>query len=112
MATVRHKKPENFLKAVAAHGNGIAEARALAVPEQAAEALLMGLRLTEGVDLAALSGRFALPRAGLVDEAALVRLCQLGLMWAEGARIGVEPAGRGVLDALLAEVVADTLVAA
>jgi oxygen-independent coproporphyrinogen-3 oxidase len=112
VATVRHKKPENFLKAIATQGNGIAEARALAVPEQAAEALLMGLRLIEGVDLAALSGRFALPRTGLVDEAALSRLCKLGLMWAEGTRIGVEPAGRGVLDALLAEVVADTLVAA
>jgi len=112
VATVRHKKPENFLSAVARQGDGIAEARKLAVPEQAAEALLMGLRLTEGVDLAALSARFALPRAGLIEEAALTRLIALGLMWQDGARIGVTPAGRGVLDALLAEVVADTLVAA
>ena len=36
----------------------------------------------------------------------------LGLVWAEGTRIGVAPPGRGVLDALLAELVADTLVAA
>jgi oxygen-independent coproporphyrinogen-3 oxidase len=111
-ATVRHKKPENFLKAVAVQGNGIAEAHALTVPEQATEALLMGLRLTEGVDLGALSARFGLPRAGLVDEGALARLSSLGLVWAEGARIGVLPDGRGVLDALLAELVADTLVAA
>ncbi len=111
-ATVRHKKPENFLHAVTAQGNGIAEARALTVSEQAAEALLMGLRLTEGVDLTALSARFGLPRAGLVDEGALARLADLGLVWAEGARIGVLPPGRGVLDALLAELVADTLVAA
>jgi hypothetical protein len=33
-------------------------------------------------------------------------------MWQDGARIGVALAGRGVLDALLAEVVADALVAA
>jgi oxygen-independent coproporphyrinogen-3 oxidase len=112
MAAVRHKKPENFLAAVARQGNGIAEARALAVPEQAAEALLMGLRLTEGIDLAALSARFGLPRAGLIDEAALARLITLGLMWRDGAQIGVALPGRGVLDALLAEVVADTLVAA
>ncbi|MBU7581155.1 MAG: coproporphyrinogen III oxidase [Porphyrobacter sp.] len=112
MATVRHKKPENFLKAVAGQGHGIVEARPLAIADQAAEALLMGLRLTEGVDLAALATRFALPRAGLVDEAALDRLCALGMMWASGTRIGVSPEGRGVLDALLAEVVADTLVAA
>ena len=112
VATVRHKKPENFLKAVATQGDGIAEARALSVPEQATEALLMGLRLTEGVDLAALSARFGLPRAVLVDEGALARLRGLGLVWAEGARIGVMPEGRGVLDALLAELVADSLVAA
>lgn len=112
MATVRHKKPENFLAAVARQGDGIAEARALAVPEQASEALLMGLRLTEGIDLAALSARFGLSVAALVDEAALARLCGLGLMWAQGTRIGVTLPGRGVLDALLAELVADTLVAA
>ncbi|ASJ91316.1 coproporphyrinogen III oxidase [Porphyrobacter sp. CACIAM 03H1] len=112
MATVRHRKPENYLAALARQGDGIAEARALAVAEQAAEALLMGLRLTEGVDLAALSERFGLPVAGLVDESALARLAGLGMMWTQGTRIGVAPPGRGVLDALLAELVADTLVVA
>jgi len=112
MATVRHRKPENFLKAVREQGTGIVEARALASGEQAAEALLMGLRLAEGVDLAVLGTRFGLPRAGLVDEAALARLAALGLMWLEGSRIGVAPPGRPLLDALLAELVADTLVAA
>lgn len=111
-ATVRHKKPENFLAAVAREGHGIAEARQLTVPEQATEALLMGLRLTEGIDLAALSARFGLPRGGLVEESALARLAGLGLVWGDGSRIGVAPPGRGVLDALLGELVADTLVAA
>lgn len=112
VATVRHKKPENFLDAVARQGDGIVDARPLAVSEQAAEALLMGLRLTEGVDLAALSARFGLPRVGLIDEEALARLADLGMMWVSEGRIGVAPEGRGVLDALLAEVVADTLVTA
>ncbi|AUX69935.1 coproporphyrinogen III oxidase [Porphyrobacter sp. HT-58-2] len=112
VATVRHKKPENFLAAVARQGDGIVEARTLPIGDQAAEALLMGLRLTEGVDLAAFSARFGLPVAGLVDEAAFARLVALGLMWRTGARIGVAPPGRSVLDSLLAEVVADTLVAA
>lgn len=112
VATVRHRKPENFLAAVARQGDGIAEARTLALRDQAAEALLMGLRLTEGVDLAALATRFRLTREKLVDEAALARLCALGLIWTEGDRTGVAEPGRGVLDALLAEIVADTLVAA
>lgn len=112
VATVRHKKPENFLAAVARQGDGIAEARVLPVADQAAEALLMGLRLAEGVDLAALSARFGLSREGLIDAAALARLCGLGMMWSAGDRIGVTPNGRSLLDTLLAEVVADTLVAA
>ncbi|WP_379921384.1 radical SAM family heme chaperone HemW [Erythrobacter sp. R86502] len=112
VATVRHKKPENFLAAVDRQGDGIAEARPLAPPEQAAEALLMGLRLNEGIDLAVLSERFGLPRTGLVDEAAIVRLKALGLVWSDGPRIGVLPPGRGLLDALLSELVADSLVAA
>lgn len=112
VATVRHKKPENFLTSVERQGNGIVEARALAVTEQATEALLMGLRLTEGIDLAAMGARFGLSRAGLIDGAALKRLETLGLMWTDGQRIGVAPAGRGLLDALLAELVADTLVSA
>jgi oxygen-independent coproporphyrinogen-3 oxidase len=112
MATLRHRKPENFLAALARQGHGIAEARALPPVEQAAEALLMGLRLAEGVDLAALSARFGLPVAEMVDEAALARLAALGLMWREGERIGVAARGRALLDRLLAEVVADRLVAA
>ncbi|MFN4241500.1 MAG: radical SAM family heme chaperone HemW [Erythrobacter cryptus] len=112
LATVRHKKPESFLKAIAAQGHGIAEARALGAEEQATEALLMGLRLAEGVDLAALAARFGLPPEALVDAGALARLERLGLVWRAGARIGVEPQGRSVLDAVLAELVADGLVAA
>ncbi|WP_172800971.1 radical SAM family heme chaperone HemW [Erythrobacter sp. HL-111] len=111
-ATVRHRKPENYLGAVAGRGHGIAEQRALAPGEQAAEALLMGLRLTEGVDLAALAARFGMARGDLVDERALARLAGLKLVWTEGARIGVAPGGRGLLDALLGELVADTLVTA
>lgn len=112
MATVRHKKPENYLAAVARQGNGMIEARLLGPAEQATEALLMGLRLREGIDTGALAARFSLARSGLIDKAALDRLTALGLMWVDGARIGVAPPGRGVLDALLADLVADTLVAA
>ncbi|MFL0670742.1 MAG: radical SAM family heme chaperone HemW [Erythrobacter sp.] len=109
-ATVRHKKPENFLRAVAEQGHGVAEHRALPACEQAAEALLMGLRLTEGVDVAELAARFGL--GTLVDDHAVARLAALGLVERDGARLGVTAAGRPLLDALLAEIVADTLVEA
>jgi putative oxygen-independent coproporphyrinogen III oxidase len=112
LATVRHRKPENWLAAVAQQGDGIAEARPLGQREQAAEAMLMGLRLNEGVDLAELSGRLGVPAPELCDEAKLAFYETKGLTWRRGARIGVSEAGMPLLDALLAELVPAALVAA
>ena len=111
-ATTRHKKPENGLSAVARNGSGLAEERALVGREQAAEALLMGLRLREGVDLAALAARFGLPEAALCNAAKLDFYCSQGLTWQNGARIGVTPAGMPLLDGLLGELVPAELVGA
>ncbi len=110
-ATTRHKKPENWLAAVDRNGNGLQEERALGVSEQAAEALLMGLRLAEGIDLARSSARFAMPEAALLDLNQVERHAQLGLVWRDGSRVGVTEAGMPLLDALLALLVADDLVA-
>ena len=112
LATLRHKKPENWLEAVAAHGHGLKEERALGLSEQASEALLMGLRLAEGVDLAGLSRRFAIPTAELIDAAKLALYESLGLARRAGQRLGVTPQGMPLLDALLGELVPAALVAA
>jgi putative oxygen-independent coproporphyrinogen III oxidase len=109
-ATLRHKKPENWFGAVAERGHGIAEERALAAPEQASEALLTGLRLAEGVDLAELRARFGI--AELIDRERLALYRGLGLVWIDGERIGVTGAGMPLLDALLGELVPAALVAA
>ena len=110
VATVRHRKPENFLAAVAAHGHGIAEARDLAQGEQASEALLMGLRLAEGIDPGELARRFGVDRAALIDDAKLAFYREMGLLWQQDARLGVTPAGMPLLDGLLGELVPEELV--
>ena len=112
MATVRHRKPENWLEAVAATGHGLSEERPLGRSEQASEALLMGLRLAEGVDLAALCVRFGLTEPELIDARGLAGPLRQGLVWREGSRLGVTEAGMPVLDALLGELVAASLLAA
>jgi coproporphyrinogen III oxidase-like Fe-S oxidoreductase len=104
MATTRHKKPENWLSAIAAQGDGIQEGRALAPPEQASEAMLMGLRLAEGLDVATLAARFGL--ASVVDPEKLALYTAQGLLWQDGPRIGATEAGMLVLNSLIAEVVA------
>ncbi len=109
-ATVRHKKPENWLAAVAEHLHGIAEDRPLPANEQASEALLMGLRLAEGVDLATLSRRFDIPADELIDQQRLHFYQSLGLVRRDGGRIIVADSGMPLLDALLGELVAQSLV--
>ncbi|WP_324742942.1 radical SAM family heme chaperone HemW [Tsuneonella sp. CC-YZS046] len=111
-ATVRHRKPENWLEAVAWHGHGISEQRELGIAEQASEALLMGLRLAEGIDLDGLSRRFGLAADDLLDPAKLRFHAANRLLWQDGSRIGVSEAGMPVLDALLGELVPGDLVRA
>ncbi len=112
VAVVRHKKPENWLDSVAQHGHGIAEARRLGTREMASEAMLMGLRLTEGLDLPALSARFGLPEDNLCDPARFAFYESQGLCWRNGERVGVSESGMPLLDGLLGELVPAELVAA
>ena len=104
MRTVRHKKPENFLNAMARNGNGIVEEALLSPIEAADEALVMGLRLIEGVDAAAIAGRFGLP--SLTDQLRVDRLVGSGHLTREGTRIALTSSGRLLLDYILGQVAA------
>ena len=112
VATLRHKKPENYLAAVARQRHGIAEERPLGRNEQASEALLMGLRLADGIDLAALARRFAIPVDEMIDGPRVDFHERLGLVLRDGDRLRVTGAGMPVLDALLTELVPAALVTA
>lgn len=103
LATARHRKPENWLAAVARNGHGAQAEDALAPAERAKEALLMGLRLREGVDLTQVAALAGTTIAGVIDEAAISRLA--GLVTRDGERLRVTDAGMLLLDAILPEVV-------
>lgn len=111
-ATTRHRKPENFLAAISRNGHGMAEERPLAPREQAGEALLMGLRLAEGIFPPELARRFGLAETELLDYERAAFLEQIGLLWRAGARIGVTHRGMPVLDAILGDLVPAALAAA
>lgn len=98
MATTRHRKPENWLGAVARNGCGLQAETALDATQRATEALVMGLRLAEGVDLARIG-------VGYVDDTAVARLAGHGLVVREGERLRVTAAGMPVLEGILREVV-------
>ena len=101
--TVRHRKPENFLSALDRNGQAIVEEAPLAPSEAADEALVMGLRLSDGIDAAALQKRFGVP---VVDWGCVDRLVESGHLDRSDGKIAVTPAGRLVLDRILAEVAA------
>lgn len=104
MRTVRHKKPENFLAAVARNGHGLAEEERLTPEEAAHEALVMGLRLAAGIEPEALAERLGVQR--LVDESAVDQLVEHGLLEHCGPIVRTTPSGRLLLDSILAEIAA------
>ncbi len=106
-ATERHKKPENFLSAVERNGNGLKVEQALSPETRAMEALMMGLRLAEGVDMNALAEKTGLVAAQMVDQKAVDHLAELGLLDASGGQLTISPKGMPLLDALLPKIIAD-----
>ena len=101
--TVRHKKPENFRSCVSRNGHGIVEEASLTPAEAADEALVMGLRLAEGVDIAAIENRFD---HKVVDWARVDRLASSGHIARDGPRIALTARGRLLLDHILGEIAA------
>ena len=105
-ATQRHKKPENFLSAIERNAQGIGSEDALDPATRATEALLMGLRLAEGINLQRLSDKTGIAANAMLDFAALDRIALLGLIRRDGDRVTVTPQGMPLLDAILPEIVA------
>ncbi len=97
-ATATEKNPERWAALVEAQGHGMTDELELTSTEAADEMLLMGLRLSEGVDLGALA------RMGGVRPAAeaIAALQQLGLLARLGPnRIAATGEGRFILNELV-----------
>ncbi|MGE0008122.1 MAG: radical SAM family heme chaperone HemW [Parvibaculaceae bacterium] len=98
LATERH--PETWRAEVLARGHGVTEETVIGTSDQAAEYLLMGLRIAEGIDLTryeALSGR---------PPAHLPELTEMGLVSLRGGRLMATHAGRRVLNAVISQLAA------
>ena len=95
LATERH--PETWRARVLADGHGVIEETRIEVADQAAEYLLMGLRIADGIDIARyrqLSGRMP----GHLPE-----LTEMGLVSLRGDRLVATEAGRRVLNAVISQ---------
>jgi oxygen-independent coproporphyrinogen-3 oxidase len=105
VATQRRRKPENWIEAVARNRHGIEQEDVLAPQERAIEAMLMGLRLAEGIDLDRISTLGERPIDELADGPAIDRLAAQGLLERDGTRLRATDAGMPVLNAILGQVV-------
>jgi putative oxygen-independent coproporphyrinogen III oxidase len=101
-ALVAEKHPETWRQLVATGGNGIIEDSVIYPADQAAEYLLMGLRIAEGIDHA----RYAALAGRAIGDDKIADLESLGLLRRDGARLAATRGGRRVLNALIAELAA------
>ncbi len=103
VATVRHKKPENWISAVGRNRHGLQSETPLSGSERATEALLMGLRLREGVDLHKVREQSGIPNP--VDLVAIERLSALDLLNHRNDQLTITERGMLLLDSILPEIV-------
>jgi oxygen-independent coproporphyrinogen-3 oxidase len=95
LATVRRKKPENWLAAIDRNGHGLETEEPLDARTRGVEALLMGLRLAEGMT----------PDRTVLDARAVARLERQGLLRSDGPWLRVTEPGMLLLDGILREIV-------
>lgn len=101
IATRRHRAPEEWLLRVERDGHGTAGTERLSPADRAREALLMGLRLAEGVDPARIQARSGLALADALEPGMLEACLDAGYLAWRGERLAATAEGRLRLDAML-----------
>ncbi|HEY4944084.1 MAG TPA: radical SAM family heme chaperone HemW [Rhizomicrobium sp.] len=102
VATQTERLPERWRETVAARGHGMIETSDIAPADAAREHLLMNLRLSEGIDLAAYRRRWNTAP----DAARIAALAEDGLVTLRGDRLTATPRGRLLLNSVIAALAA------
>jgi oxygen-independent coproporphyrinogen-3 oxidase len=104
-ATRRHRAPEPWAERVERHGHGTTHDDPVPPVERAREMLLMGLRLTEGIDAARFAARTGLALDAALDPETLARALEESYLTRTETTLAATHEGRQRLDALLAALV-------
>lgn len=105
-ATQRLRRPESWLVQVETVGHGLESEEALGSEMAAQEALLMGLRLTDGIDPSVFEARTGVPLDRAVNATARARMTAMGFL-VPGLRLAATTTGRPVLNRLIADLAVD-----
>ena len=106
LATRQHRAPEIWLEEVERRGHATTERRALPPAEQAQEALMMGLRLTRGIDAARFRAATGTKLDDALDPKGLAAMIEGGFAVRDANGLRATPAGLLRLDSVLAELAA------
>ena len=104
-ATRRHRAPEPWAERVERDGHGSTAETILVPAEKAQEMLLMGLRLTEGIDVARFEQRTGVLLADAIDDGVLRQAVDAAYLTLDGGRLVATGEGRLRLDSLLGALV-------
>ena len=105
-ATRRASGPEAWLEAVERNGHGTAETSSVEGPDLVEEALMMGLRLANGIDRATFAAVTGADPVEAVGEKRLAPLLAAGFLEVDATHLRATPAGQQRLNALLERLVA------
>ena len=104
-ATRRHRAPEPWADRVERHGHGSTAEERIAPQDRAREMLLMGLRLTEGIDTARFAARTGMGLEAALDAGVLEQALEAGYLTYGQSRLAATAEGRLRLDSLLTQLV-------
>ena len=104
-ATRRHRAPEPWAERVERDGHGSTAEEALSHQDRAREMLLMGLRLTEGIDARRFFVRTGVQLMEAIDAEIFDQALTAGYLTHDGTTLRATGEGRLRLDALLAALV-------
>jgi len=102
LATRRHRAPEPWAERVERQGHGSTEETPIEPQERTREALLMGLRLSEGIDAVRFAARTGVALDDALEPDTLTRAIEAGYLTRDDTGLRATPEGRKRLDALLA----------
>jgi len=105
-ATRRASGPEAWLEAVERGGHGTAESSVVAGQDLVEEALMMGLRLADGIDRATFAAATGADPVSALGEAKLAPLVEAGFIEIRPDRLTATASGRQRLNAVLERLIA------
>ena len=105
VATRRHRAPEPWADRVERQGHGSTTEERIGPQDRAREMLLMGLRLTEGIDVGRFAARTGMALDAALDQDVLDQALEAGYLTHAAGRLAATSEGRLRLDALLARLV-------